>query len=236
MENQNLGEATTEVVEPSSSFFQTNKRNILIGIGIFVGVLLTGGVSYFLGTRTEKARLAAIVPTPVVVIPTAVPVLLTATPEATEPADIAPTIDPLTETWVTYTDAFYSFRHPKNWTVTAKDDGDLGHQITVANLSQTVILRVMSGKQTYSLGSEADISSVEIAVFVNGKTYTTREQTVNDRDIFVDFRLASTSNQEYQVLFGSGYPAGDGTKFSKTDYTANKDTVMRMLASMTMIK
>ena len=192
--------------------FQKGFAPILILIGIFIVTAVAGGVYYFgknsssLRGTNEKSD-AAISHTP---SPTYSP---------------SPSMDE-TSTWKVYEDADYNFKHPSDWSV-VKIDYSNSTQIT--NKNQTVTITILEEQYPYGYGGDDKFDTRDIKITVGNKEYSAKENVVNDKDGYVDFKLDTSKN--YHVLFGTGYPAGCCGKTSLEDYKSSFETILKILST-----
>src|SRR3989304_243379 len=88
----------------------------------------------------------------------------------------------------TFSNENVSFQYPKDWTVTEEDFSDLD-PIRIENPQKTVKITVSKTQYPYGIEGEGKEIVQDIYVTVNGKQYLAKEVTLNDEDVFVDFKL-----------------------------------------------
>lgn len=192
---------------------------ILIILLIGIALAAIGGAYYF-GTLKS---------TPLQPIASSTPTSASQTPQATPKSTSNPSQNPADETanWKTHNDTDYNFQYPSDWNV-KKNDYLNSTQIT--NKNQTITITISEGQYPYGYGGEVKLDTREIKIVVDNKEYSVKENTVNNKEAYVDFKLNTPKN--HQILFGTGYPASCCGKTSLVDYKDSLDTILKILSTV----
>lgn len=140
-----------------------------------------------------------------------------------------PTIDPY-EGWHSYSDRSFSLRYPDGWSTQDSSSEKLGHLVIVKNPDKDVWIKLTDKKQVFEFGSVGAWKTSDIKINIEGKEYSTHESEVNRQGVFVDLIVPKAKN--YQILFGTGYPATSGVSASLLSYNASKGTILQILSSL----
>lgn len=144
----------------------------------------------------------------------------TQTPVASSSADIL--------VWKTYTGENYSFQYPADWIL--NDNSGYLESVNVENPKKTVNLLISNGQYPYGFGAEQDVVINNLAIFVDGKTYQVKELVTAGKKAYVDFKL--DNQDDYHILFGTGYPAASDTNYSIEDYQNSKPIILKILSTL----
>lgn len=198
-------------------------------LGAIIGALILIAVAFFaflLGKQDPTKVTVAGTMQSIKTTPTAIP---SASPAATITPSSTPTPTPDKYAgWNTFNNGLYSLRYPQDWIATESSDRYFGDEVMVTNKTQSVVLRVLSGKQPYGFGP-TDFNTTSFKVTIEGKEYIVQEH-MSQRTAFVDTTIKK--GEKYQILFGTGYPTGEDRKASIGDYKASKETLLLILSSL----
>lgn len=178
---------------------------IFLIVGILIVAAIAGGAFYF--GRSS-------------ILPSPTPVVTQIPPPSQAPADEK------TANWKTFNTDGYNFKHPSNWNVIKTD---YLKSTRIDNENQTVSITISEGQYPYGYGGDVKFNTRNININVGDKEYSVKENIVNDKDAYVDFKLDTTKN--YHILFGTGYPAGCCGKTSLDDYKSSFDTILKILST-----
>lgn len=129
--------------------------------------------------------------------------------------------------WKTYADNNYSFKYPPDWLVKE------GKVVTIKNPTGSVAFIFSPLLYPYSINGEdleESKQETEIKVNVDGKEYLATETVYSHSKAFVDLKIQKS--KEHHIIFGTGYPAGEDRAASLSEYYANRDIVLSILASL----
>lgn len=192
---------------------------VFLLVGVLVIALIAGG-AFYIGRNTVPA------PQNDSIQKAQINQTSNPTPEASSKQPEPSSVSDETTGWKTYSNANYSFKYPADWTLSTSE---YLNSVSLTNPNKTVSITISEGQYPYGYGGEVKFDKKDIKVMVSGKEYSVKENTTNDTEVFVDFKLDST--KDYHVLFGTGYPGGFGGKTSKEDYYNAKPTILQILSS-----
>lgn len=144
-----------------------------------------------------------------------------------------PTEDPYAS-WQSFQDKVFSFKYPQKWTAEDASNEKSGHLVIVKNPDKDVWIKLTDKKQVFEFGSVGAWKTSDIKINIEGKEYSTHESEVNRQGVFVDLIVPKSKN--YQILFGTGYPATTGVSASLISYKASKDTILQILSTLKILE
>lgn len=140
-----------------------------------------------------------------------------------------PTEDPYAS-WQSFQDNVFTFKYPQKWTAEDASSEKVGHLIIIKNPDKDVWIKLTDKKAVFEFGSVGAWKTSDIKINIEGKEYSTHESEVNRQGAFVDLIVPKAKN--YQILFGTGYPATSGVSASLLSYSASKETILKTLSSL----
>lgn len=192
-------------------------------------VVVVGGAAYFLGSRNS--------------VTVTEPVTQTVQPQPTKSSETAEVaVEEIEEisSWKTFADGQYSFQYPHDWSVKVeqrKPNDEYSEVVQIINPSGSVSITISPFQYPYGFGGE-DVQKSwhekELKVYIEDKEYTAKEVTYLNSKVFTDVKIQK--NKEHHILFGTGYPAGEDRLSSLTDYTASKETILKILSAFKFIE
>ena len=211
----------------------------LLGVVVLVCFVIFGFGGYYLGKQSlnpqQYADNGENQPSPTETTKTVTPTTTTAPTVIQNSPNIAGTED-----WKLYTDKTYTFKYPSTWNVqpgsSNTEDYFGGDYVQIVAPAPTVTIEIAPAQFTYGFEGQSEHKGGEtFKVNIGGREYSGTEDIRTEEGrtkVFVNMTVP-VAGKEFHILFGTGYPVNQDSAASLSDYQKYRDTILKVLSTLT---